>query len=744
MYVQKIPLSFGETFEAVKTVNRIFIVDASYSMCSDLPAIRKSLKDKIPSLTNDGDTVSLIQFSGRGQVKVLVDGAEIRSLKDFSELFKSIDKLGPIGATGFVDPFVCAKTLASSLKERFPQNNNHVLFQTDGYDNSWSNKQIIDAAIDLSTVIDTMTIVEYGYYANRKLLTEIAEQIGANLIFSESFSQFSNVIESNLTSVLKGGKKIKVELPEAPLFGFAFGYENDELYSFVAEGNTVTVPESFTGVSFISAQELVCDDDAMTLQAIYALSQRMKNKEVRHMLSQIGDVRLIKKFMNCFTKQDWSEFQAMVKEMIVDPTKRYLEGQDKNLVPKDDAFCVVDLIELLDQPGNKFYPYGHGFEYEAIGAKRVDSNDVVKESDREEILKKISEAKTKEDLEAANAELAALLESKQKLEFVRDESQSGYKIDGVVYNENRANISIRVKVNGTVDVSKIIPGINSVNTHIYRNYTLVKDGIKHTSCKNLPFSLTKETFDTLQANGLLEGETYQEDKVYNINADIPVVNMKMISEISAEKYFKNVIKLQELKSEQKVYNSFQKANFEKTYKGIVEAYGEDNASLLKEAGITDNGFAPKTVKGETSDEYMARFFECKIASCSSIPPVNDALITKILAVQAGTAKKPLTLSESLLESAVLECLAKKSGQPGLLVESDNSDKFKEWLETKIKETKAKVKQLSAKCIKDMFAITAGQTWFKEFESMEENSMELEVSGRKFKVSATLTEKSIAI
>ena len=47
-------------------VNHIFVIDCSGSMSYDLPKIRKQLKNKLPSLLKQDDTVSLVWFSGKG------------------------------------------------------------------------------------------------------------------------------------------------------------------------------------------------------------------------------------------------------------------------------------------------------------------------------------------------------------------------------------------------------------------------------------------------------------------------------------------------------------------------------------------------------------------------------------------------------------------------------------------------------------------------------------------------------
>ena len=49
----------------------------------------------------------------------------------------------------------------------------------------------------------------------------------------------------------------------------------------------------------------------------------MNSKEVLDILKVVGDVKVIRAYSNCFSKQDYSNLLTMVKECIFDETKRY-------------------------------------------------------------------------------------------------------------------------------------------------------------------------------------------------------------------------------------------------------------------------------------------------------------------------------------------------------------------------------------------------------------------------------------
>ena len=65
--VKKVDVPAGQTPVATKA-HRVFVIDCSGSMTYDLPQLRQELKQRLPILTEEGDLVSLVWFSGRGSL----------------------------------------------------------------------------------------------------------------------------------------------------------------------------------------------------------------------------------------------------------------------------------------------------------------------------------------------------------------------------------------------------------------------------------------------------------------------------------------------------------------------------------------------------------------------------------------------------------------------------------------------------------------------------------------------------
>lgn len=204
LYLNKI--SFTNVAEAVtpSAVNHIIVIDCSGSMQSELPMIREQLKSKLPGLLGEKDTVSIIWFSGRGQFGVLIEGEPVATLADLSQVNKAIDRwLKPVGLTGFVEPLHEIGKVKDRVYAKAGNDVFAVFFMSDGCDNQWREHDIIGAANSVSAA--SVTVVEYGYYADRERLARIAESSGGTHIFAKDFNSyspiFSGAITKNVSSV---------------------------------------------------------------------------------------------------------------------------------------------------------------------------------------------------------------------------------------------------------------------------------------------------------------------------------------------------------------------------------------------------------------------------------------------------------------------------------------------------------------------------------------------------------------
>ena len=93
--------------EVHEATNHVFCCDISGSMYDSLPLMRKQLKNRIPSVVDKDDTVTIIVFSGKKECVVLKELVKVNDINDLKALNTAIDKfMVPTGCTCFLDPVV--------------------------------------------------------------------------------------------------------------------------------------------------------------------------------------------------------------------------------------------------------------------------------------------------------------------------------------------------------------------------------------------------------------------------------------------------------------------------------------------------------------------------------------------------------------------------------------------------------------------------------------------------------------
>lgn len=761
-----------------RPVSHLLILDCSGSMASVLPLMREQLKKKLPKLLAEKDIISIIWFSGKDEFGVLLEAEPVATLKDLNTVYAAIDRwLKPICLTGFLQPINEAFALVDKIAKTHPNHVSSLFFLSDGYDNVSSRPEILKALELNAGKFASSTFVEFGYYADRHLLTQMAEKSGGSLIFSEDFDRYEPSFEAFLSKKVSGAPRVELTLHDSPVNGFAFAIHDGQLVTFSVDDEKVLVPEDFECVWYLSkkpSKEIKDLSDVCAsikhadgvfhlndlekypeVQASYAAkslyAQRMNSDVVYALLRATGDVKLINLFSKAFGKQlisDFCELTANIAKTKGAPGI-YQEGRDTNKVPKDDAFTVLDLLHILaDDEGNKILFEHESFKYSRIGRGRIDSSDLLTDEERQEIAdltEKINRTKVASQIKVHQARINEILDSKKEaLKFVADPAPDGYSIDGVVTNEERPNISIRVQKPGTVDLSSRLPKEIDVpaqfKTHIFRNYAIIADGL--VNIENLPCKITTSTLKKLSKSDIPEescsveyADNHSAIVVFNLR-QLPVVNRLMVKAVSARSLFEQEFKLTQLRAAQKVYNTYVKEKLPtRGFVGIAGIYGDAAAAWLKEQGITDNGFNPKVVQAESKDFYMGKELKVKIKGYSTIPSVKElvAMIAKSKVNPPGALMKPTYDEvETFLVSDTLKVAKDKEGV------------MKVWFEGQAKETTKSVRELLFLKSKQIFSIIVGQTWPVEFNSLDENTLSVTVDGNKIDGTLDLREVKIQI
>lgn len=715
-----------------QSVNHIYVVDVSGSMYDVLPKMRNHIKSKLALLVKPKDTVSIIYFSSKSEYGVVFEGQMINDLQDLSNLHKAVDKfLQTLALTGFVEPLQEAMDITTRLKSN--GNINSFIFMTDGYDNQWSKNEIVKKAKLLPEFFDAISFIEYGWYCNRPLLAEMAQVSGGSHIFSEDYHQYEPALERLLQN--KTVKRKPVEISG----DFAFYLDNSEVILTDANNGVVNIPEDIDTLYLMSEndsykQSISSMDDETKYVSLYVAVHKMKTDLSWAFLKSLGDVKLIKLFSNCFSKQEYTTFKEAVKECIFNPSQRFSEGIDHNMVPKEDAYTALDALNDLMSGENFLLTNHESFSYNRIGAS------IVQKNEGDEQVKKLKESLTQttdvKEIQRIAAEIANV--SSWSPFFKEVVSEEGEPIGNLVFNENRPNVSIKIVKNGYVEIPTEkatelnIP--NKINTHVYRTYTIIKDGILN--MKVLPVHLDEETFNKLKAEDVVDG-LYDAKKDYLLDlTKLPLINRNMVKNISAQEFFTSNLELEKLKAKQKVFKNYLQQVSPQKQEQLASLYGEEAAKWLESIGIKDYGFSPKISLEKSGDFYYSKELNVKIAGLSALPSLK--------AVQDKVAKgSKLTLADTLMIEAIKE-YESFVNSPFVQNSTAKDSLIKTWLEAETKATIARVRELQHKLNIALYSIIVGQSWFKEFASLDENELIVNFNQQQVTVKAVLEEKEIAI
>lgn len=730
----------------IPPVHHILCIDCSGSMSGELQKIASQIKKKLPKMLGEHDLVSVVWFSGRGEHGILAEMESCSTAKGLTTLNTMVDRwLKPVGLTGFKEPIEDVDHLVQSSLEKHPKHVVNFFFMSDGCDNQWPKSEIFSTLLGLTrkqNVIASSTFVEYGYYADRAMLSKMAETAGGSLLFAEDFDQYEPVFD---TAVQKKGKKVnRVPVPIGgdPVLGFAFALFEGDLLTFSVNKGEIQVPEDLDEIAYLSTtpvgeahpsiDSIAHDQTSPELAAghkkrrglggayaaVSLYATRMKPKVVLPLLKAIGDISFIEEFSTCFGKQRYSKFQEQAKDAALEPQVRFVKGRDPKLVPDENAFTLLDLLQILqDDDANLVLLDDPEFKYNRIGRKRVDADE-------------------------------------DALKFVANKVD-GYPIASLVWNQDRPNVSFMVRQEGAVDLTSKtldnailgaggVTGLHSRKlpnpfpTFRFRNFTIVKDGL--VNIDKLPVTVTQRTLEKLIARapacwaaGAWEGK--DDHKVVRCVFDLsklPILNRAMVKDVKAEELLTREYQLMKLKAQEKVFNHYRKEHFPRSSQAYAQLYGADAAEWLKSVGLTDyNGFNPKQKTAAVTDYYMGKELAVSLKGLSALPTVKDA-IDKKKNIGGQLMTPAIDRVEEFLKSKVYTSSA------------DQSKMFSAFLDAESKALNLEKRKLMNELSKTKFAILVGQTWFSDFDSIEDTTMTIQVDGRSIECKVEMNEIKIEI
>lgn len=718
--------------------NHVFVCDVSGSMNYELEKIRKHLKNNLATLVKQDDTVSILYFSSKGQFGSVFVGEKIHSVTDLTAINTAIDRyLRPTGCTGFVEPLNLAVKVATDLQAD-NGNLNSLIFLTDGYDNCWRTDDILRACSTLPLTFNNIAFLEYGYYVNRPLLEKMAEATNALHKFVEGYEQYEPAFNEIITA--QTSVRVEVNVGDAT---HAVYIDEGRVYVLNAANGVVLVPEHIKNIWAVGENAIndidgfdPVNDQQVLYVVLYHAIHTMNPDLAWKVLKKLGDVRLIKAYDNCFTKQDYSNAKDLISSCVVDPSQRFVDGIDYNLVPDENAFTLVDALEVLSKSDTVIDLTSPHWKYNRTGRKTNQKED----DTIDQLSQQIANASSAEE----RKELAAKLVEYEAWKPEFTQTTTKVEVKHLVGNSSRPNISINTDLHGFIEIPQGyrqkfgLP--KQIETKQVRNFTIVKDGI--VNVKVLPLETDIQTLKNLRASGLtikpLEKIGDDRMSVLVDFTSLPLINRAMTRGISGVEYVTDCVRLEALKARQKVLkflrdNSMGKMNA----KGLAELYGEDAANWLSEQGIRDYGFSPKVSSEESTDVYMSKEMNVKIKGVSSLPAI------------AATIKKRDEGKKKLNNADLLIIFAYNNVQKEI-AELDK-DQLVVYLENETRNAINDVRSLNSRLSRVMYGIVVGHAWFADLD-FEETEISIPGSvidaeffkGVSFECSIVLEEKEIKI
>lgn len=605
------PIKFSPIATMVDTqpCHHVYLVDVSGSMYSVLPDIREHLKNVTSLVIKPEDTMSLMFFSGKNEYGVIFSNMSFADAMALDSSHKAIDKyLHPIGLTGFADPL----KMAITLKREGHRNN--LIMMTDGYDNVSRRDDILTVIKQAGEVFDNCAFIEYGYYADRELLANMAMLTGGYHVFTGGFDSYTKELEAQFTRDVESTRDVEVSLKTKHIV-----YVKDDDIRIVEPTENlgmkfVRIPESLEKAYSTTDEDIEIDglsEDELYLFAYYGLKTNQTNY-TWDCLAALGDVLFIDMFTNAFTKQELSSVtEGLRVAAIIDKKQRFIIGKDKKYLPNNDVTTVLDVLSWLEAHGGFLDTQNPLFNYNRTTAGREFNDD--------------------EDNQSAGVE-------------VIPKPCSPSKITGLVYNSTRPNISIQVTQQVTLFVPKNEYGIEFVPSTQIKNYTIIRDGI--INLPTLPLVVSRSAMDALASLtdefAVIEGTDDDNIQVIVYLDNLPVISRANVKRCRfsqlAYAYFDGIRRKAELKVMKHLLGKEDRA----AMAGLKETYGDEAAAWLDSIGIRDYGYSPVgTKKAPKGDSYSAVELVLKAKGLSSLPSI--AAVEKKIA-----EKKNLNVADQLI------------------------------------------------------------------------------------------------
>lgn len=581
--------------------NHIFIIDRSGSMSGLIKTVVDNVASQITQLP-DNDYVSVGWFSGEGSFGWIVKGASLTDKNGVVQMLNSYKSV--LGTTCFSEILEdCDKSLAdlSKLAPEFC-----LFFLTDGYpvvsNYTTEEAKVQGVLTKLSKRLNAALFVGYGEWYNKDFMTSMARWSSGILCHSSNISDIAESVRQ-YDGVSGASPKISVPVPATTKLAFVPNFETGAVSLLEPVNNTISLPENSFSLLVLSEEP---NNGPLTEAEQYAsalaLFQAGYDDLTISLLGAIGDIFYTNEVANAFTNNERGRVETRLAKAVYDEKYRFPYGKQPGCAPRDDQFCLLNLLDILARYGAELLLDHPDFVYNRVGVS-------TKPKEGSPVFHKDKEVRA--------------------------------PFDDVVWSGERLNLSLRTRQTGYISLGNEAAKFgldNKFNTYRWRNYTLIKDGRPNVS--SLPVSMNSTTA-TIIKNEIGERISQNDDGSYTINLkELPTINRAMAyGNRSLNTLCGQVLHEIELQAKYKVLNGAYKEYVDDLRE--LEMFSQEQEDFLVSMGIGRNGFSPAVEQEPPSDFYVCKEFHIDPSGLSSLPSIKD-----VRAKLAATTK--LTKGQSII------------------------------------------------------------------------------------------------
>ena len=669
----------------VEAKHQYIILDRSGSMWSELDKIADVIINYVDTLT-EGSTVSLGYFSGNGQYGLSVPYV-LKKEKD--GVVNTINEYRhALGMTNFIE---ILDKVNNDVKEK-----SSLFFFTDGCHNCGSFSKVTELLEQLKDKLEISVFVGCGYI-DRNNMNEMARVSNGSFIQLQSFSQFKDALYDFKDSIEESVPGCEVTLHEdafevCSLIGknvITYNKKDNKVF-YKASNKKKQVIYYLSTLPLGDLSKLDNRNELAFRTLAYTLVQHNDVPKALLILNHLGEKYYIQKLYNTFTNDEYAVIETEMARAIHDSRVRYKEGKVENYLPDDNAFCVLDALDIIAK----------------------DEKVKVHLNDEDFVYEKISKPTEQTD--------------GSKLVYPKDIQATAKDLK---YNDTRLNVNLNEFYQASVplDVSKFstkptenelvsygLKNKDKYPVNCIRNYNIILDGKLQTK-KLVVSGLSKDSINKLAT--LL---TAKNKSKYILDlSSLTLINKSYLQGTSAEKLARDCWQAYELSNEVSVLKYLKDIN-------EVKSSDEDKPleliDFLSEKFYIKNGmYQPPKTTVESTDCYKA--YEFKISFKGNSKPTASSVIRKL---HEG---KAITPREQIVET-YYDKYKKLSYNEIVVLLGIKRREYIE-LQTQIQKAKFGIILINRGCM-------------DEFNNREDMQLDINVNGKIITAKFEITEKEIAI